>query len=119
MKKYWNYESESSNCQMARIFYEPCLRISQIISRQGHFGLERILGISRPDFFSMKAKWCTNRSCQNGSRGDRRKKYFLKCDIEIQYRFNQETREGEIKIGKKIHQNRKCNKCDMVNVFYF
>ena len=72
------------------------------------------------NFFSMKgAKWCTNRSCQNGSRGDRRKKYFLKCDIEIQYRFNQETREGEIKIGKKIHQDRKCNKCDMVNVFFF
>ena len=36
VKKYLIYESESSKCQMARIFYESCLRFSQIISRQGH-----------------------------------------------------------------------------------
>ena len=59
-------------------------------------------------FFSMKgAKWCTNKSCPN------RGKKYLKCDIEIQYRFNPDTREGEIKIGKIIlvHKEPKCNKC--------
>ena len=51
-KKYLIYESELSKCQMARIFYESCLRFSQIISRQGNCTqIILYLGISDLEFF--------------------------------------------------------------------
>ena len=67
---------------------------------------------------------CTNPICENSKTNIGKKKKKLsrftsnQCKTDIEYRYNPDTKQGEIKIAKMYTNGRECNKCNKVNTLF-